>query len=1163
MRDRRSAGQQRNHAVAQVHAHALAHTKQVHNTDAGSVIDSVKTHATVHLVAKAGVVGIQHKLVIAEPTHHRVSTHTAINHVVAVTAIDLVGATATIEGVVAVTTEEHVIIAGGIHHGDRQTVEHDGRRAAVVAVDEVITGTTVEHVTQQTAADGVIALTTKRLVAPSAGIDRVVARFAPEEVVTRAVGDGVVAVTAMQKIVAVAAFDGVGATVSPDRVVAANCIDRLSRIGTTDHLAGIAAAVRAQDTTVVQVIARVAVERRAHPASRTDFLTHPVYVEGSRAVATQQHSRGQGVRGRTHLDIAVGDREDVGIQVLDTGVAHHDVREQLTFDVLKHTGARQTPEVVEPVRVLQLDHLRRKHEVERAAQHAVSHLGLGQATQPQVNRVEAGIAHQEIGVHERRICRRTQARSVFGLIRFDGALLQRIPLRQRVALAEISEQRITCISHDEVDQRFRMQQMGTEIQPAGVRRQLGNSGLFEQLLTHIIQAGQARIAPAHDVQHRQVQGQANQVVAQRRGHPFVQRIASLARHAQRQLTCRRGRVVETRVQERLDQTLRRAGVTVCNAGDWIEAHLVDGLRQHRMAETVDRVGKLGGDRRVYRHIVASKPVDIRAHLAREFTEYQMLVLHLGDQLGGIEQHVASPGDTVDVDIAAVGARRHERLDLDQRPRMLGVENVVDGGQANVLVGAAIAGDEVLIEQNRIEKITLAVDLFQVHAMGNVVQECVAEGLQFQHRRVDLAVLHIFDCASDHIARYQVSAAGVDEGAAIRVQAHLRDVGDILVMQGDTHDLGVGLDVSPGRHAAGGASRQAAGDILATRGETVGVGIFPHESGVAGVGSVRLTQIDERRNGVGALIGSRRQHQLVVQIDRRGDASAAELGGDVIRNGAQRGGAGDIDRRAIDHQHTVDADGARHALRALDGGQRAKTADVGQTQCRGKRIGRAAADADMRCVGARRDHEVGRAGGRAVERIAWHQGHEDDAVRTLVHQIQAVVKELAEQRQVPTVGQWIDAASQRRQTPRRDLRVVQHLQCTLTSGGVAQRDQCSVTLVGHQVADHAWRRVDEVGAAHAITHRRGAHPRQTGLAKTREAALGVSEHRRGQARKNLVSSAPRRVQHVVADALCVTNPGAIRDSHRVVAGQLQLQQDEVEVGLVEQVAVRNSSHDKNS
>ena len=35
--------------------------------------------------------------------------------------------------------------------------------------------------------------------------------------------------------------------------------------------------------------------------------------------------------------------------------------------------------------------------------------------------------------------------------------------------------------------------------------------------------------------------------------------------------------------------------------------------------------------------------------------------------------------------------------LDQ-PVVLGVEDVVDGGQADVLVGAAVAGDEVGVEQ---------------------------------------------------------------------------------------------------------------------------------------------------------------------------------------------------------------------------------------------------------------------------------------------------------------------------------------------------------------------------------------------------------------------------------------------------------------------------------
>ena len=41
---------------------------------------------------------------------------------------------------------------------------------------------------------------------------------------------------------------------------------------------------------------------------------------------------------------------------------------------------------------------------------------------------------------------------------------------------------------------------------------------------------------------------------------------------------------------------------------------------------------------------------------------------------------------------------HDLLGVLDQPVVLGVEDVVDGGQADVLVGAAVAGDEVRVEQ---------------------------------------------------------------------------------------------------------------------------------------------------------------------------------------------------------------------------------------------------------------------------------------------------------------------------------------------------------------------------------------------------------------------------------------------------------------------------------
>ena len=61
-----------------------------------------------------------------------------------------------------------------------------------------------------------------------------------------------------------------------------------------------------------------------------------------------------------------------------------------------------------------------------------------------------------------------------------------------------------------------------------------------------------------------------------------------------------------------------------------------------MAEPVDRVGELGLDRRVDVRVVDVERLDRRLDLAAELLEDQVLVLHLGDEPGGLEEPLAVP-----------------------------------------------------------------------------------------------------------------------------------------------------------------------------------------------------------------------------------------------------------------------------------------------------------------------------------------------------------------------------------------------------------------------------------------------------------------------------------------------------------------------------------------
>ena len=85
-------------------------------------------------------------------------------------------------------------------------------------------------------------------------------------------------------------------------------------------------------------------------------------------------------------------RENVGIQVLGTGVAHDNIGHQLSFDLSQHIGAHQSIEVVEAVAALQLDHLDREDEIKGRAQHAARHFLFREAANPEIDAAVVGVA---------------------------------------------------------------------------------------------------------------------------------------------------------------------------------------------------------------------------------------------------------------------------------------------------------------------------------------------------------------------------------------------------------------------------------------------------------------------------------------------------------------------------------------------------------------------------------------------------------------------------------------------------------------------------------------------------------------------------------------------------------------------------------------------------
>ena len=128
--------------------------------------------------------------------------------------------------------------------------------------------------------------------------------------------------------------------------------------------------------------------------------------------------------------------------------------------------------------------------------------------------------------------------------------------------------------------------------------------------------------------------------------------------------------------------------------------------------------ELRDDRRIEVDVIdlrrREERIDHRLDGARELLEHEVLVLHLGAELRDLEQALAVPFKGGEVgrqtddgrqqpfveegDIARLRRGDHRILGLIDQPIMLGVEDRMHGGEADVLVHATVAGDVMRVEQ---------------------------------------------------------------------------------------------------------------------------------------------------------------------------------------------------------------------------------------------------------------------------------------------------------------------------------------------------------------------------------------------------------------------------------------------------------------------------------
>ena len=349
-----------------------------------------------------------------------------------------------------------------------------------------------------------------------------------------------------------------------------------------------------------------------------------------------------------------------------------------------------------------------------------------------------------------------------------------------------------------------------------------------------------------------------------------------------------------------------------------------------MAEAVYRVGELGEDGRVdVGRAVEDEDIDQGLHLAGELLEHEVLILHLGGEARGLKQALALPvqrvGEGQLIQSRQGGEVRRKPRDVGREPLVdkgrvrraqdgqllrfdlaivLRVEHVMNGGQADILVAAPVAGGEVGVQQfvvighlsatevrgDRIARHVIGISLdHQGPGRGRVavrvehraghggVGDVVEKGVRGAHRaeiadpvdddrggRHGDQIDRVGCCPGDDdvVAGVRnavrpkpeddlgVAGRRVRDEASIGVGAQQGNVEHILVAQFDAqHGAGLGLDVAPGPQPAGRPVQQPA----CGHGPPVHRGVFTQEDLMRGMGGVGLVLVHKGGGDVQRLV----------------------------------------------------------------------------------------------------------------------------------------------------------------------------------------------------------------------------------------------------------------------------------------------------------------------
>ena len=324
-------------------------------------------------------------------------------------------------------------------------------------------------------------------------------------------------------------------------------------------------------------------------------------------------------------------------------------------------------------------------------------MDFGEAAKPGVDLVEAGIAAVQEGES-----------SSSGVAHGLNAAFGNRTIHEADDGLGLVHVAVKGIGGDEVYQRSGVLHVLAEVGPARVARQA--DGFAE-----VVQRGQTDITAAGDVDRCEIERLAEQALVQRRGDEFVHLVHLLVRHAEQD----RGRS-DLAVLVGIEEGVAK-GITHDLAGEAAGGiNGVDGLAKRRVAEAESALGVFKRDAGVFVRRVADEFLDVGRDVAGVLVDGRVLILHFHDQLRGIEHLVHVPGDAaILVEVVAGSVRPVTGIDLEAVQLLVGgvvgcnvlhvqglhqvldlevvlfMEDVVDGGEAEVFVHAAIAGDVVI------------------------------------------------------------------------------------------------------------------------------------------------------------------------------------------------------------------------------------------------------------------------------------------------------------------------------------------------------------------------------------------------------------------------------------------------------------------------------------